>query len=50
MLDFVKFFEKDIVSGKAKNVGDKFVAFFMIGNMEFEVIEVHNDCFIGKAI
>jgi hypothetical protein len=50
MLDFVKFFKKDIVSGKANKVGDKFVAFFMIGDMEFEVVEIQDGCFFGKAI
>jgi hypothetical protein len=50
MLDYVKFFKNDIVSGVANAVGDKFVAFFMIGNMNFEVIEVHNGFFFAKAV
>jgi hypothetical protein len=50
MLDYVKFFEKDIVSGVANKVGDKFVAFFMIGDVDFEVVEVYHGFFFAKAV
>jgi hypothetical protein len=50
MLDYVKFFKKDIISGVADAVGDKFVAFFMIGDVNFEVVEVHDGFFFGKAV
>ena len=50
MLDYVKFFNKDIISGVANEVGDKFTAFFMIGEMNFTVIEVHDGFFYGKAV
>lgn len=50
MLDFVKFFQSDIISGEANKVGDKFVAFFLISDIEFEVVELGNECFFAKAI
>lgn len=48
----IKFFQKDIISGKVEKPGDKFTAFFLTGECEFEVMEDHfsTDCFFAKLV
>lgn len=45
----VKFFPKDVIGKQPKKVGDKFVAFFMVGNIEFTVTEFGDGVFFGVA-
>ncbi len=50
MMSHVKFFPRDIVTGRANAAGDTFTAFFMTGNRKFRVIEHHGDFFFAKAV
>jgi hypothetical protein len=38
----IKFFPRDMVSGKMGKVGDEFTAFFLTGNRKFVVESVHS--------
>jgi len=44
----IKFFQKDIISGQATKVGDKFTVHFMGADKEFEVSEFHGDMFFAE--
>lgn len=49
MFDSIKFFQKDVISGSAKNVGDEFTAEFFGGPANFTVVEmVDTDMFFAK--
>jgi len=37
----IKFFPKDVISGEANKPGDKFTAFFITGERQFEVMADH---------
>ena len=48
----IKFFPRDIVSGKADAPGDKFTAFFIDGDHEFEVMDegLSRQCFFATLV
>ncbi len=50
MLANVKFFPRDVITGRADAVGDVFTAFFMTGAREFRVTSHNGDVFYAEAI
>jgi hypothetical protein len=50
MMENVKFFPKDKKKGKMKKVGDRFTAFFLMGDFKFEVTEVHDGFVMARMV
>lgn len=50
MLNTLKFFPRDRISGKMAKVGDRFTALFFGMKSRFEVIEVCSGFVIAKAV
>ena len=50
MLSNVKFFPRDVVSGRADAVGDEFTAFFWTGNRKFRVTAHHGKLFYAEQV
>lgn len=50
MMSNVKFFPRDVISGRADAVGDTFTAFFMTGNKKFRVTSHQGDVFYAEKV
>lgn len=50
ILENITFFKKDVISGKANKVGDKFTAMFMGMKVKFVVKEHHGTFFIAEMV
>ncbi len=50
IMSHIKFFPRDVISGKANKLDDEFQAMFMGRPMTFRVIELHSDFFFAAAV